>query len=141
MDVISKTVFQSKCEALKDVREQINHICEQQRASSKIKNEIILAVNEACMNIIQHGYNNEPDHEFTMVISLSEHEISREKELIIQLNDQAKKVDPLEIKSRDLDDVKPGGIGVHMIHELMDSAEYVDHEGQLGNILELRKKL
>jgi len=137
--VLSKTIYQSTCDVLKDIREHVSEICDQQKANYETTEKIILAVNEACMNIIQHGYDNEENHEFTITIYLTENNEARE--LIIQLIDQAKKVDPLKIRSRNLDDIKPGGIGVHMIHKLMDNVKYLDHQGSIGNILELRKTL
>jgi anti-sigma regulatory factor (Ser/Thr protein kinase) len=33
-------------------------------------------------------------------------------------------VDPATIRSRDLDDIRPGGLGVHIIHEVMDEVRY-----------------
>ncbi|VAX00804.1 hypothetical protein MNBD_GAMMA22-912 [hydrothermal vent metagenome] len=124
---------------LKDVRKQVRQTCEEQQINKSITENIILAVNEASMNIIQHGYHNNPNNKFTVLIALAENNIH--KELVVQLIDQAKKIDPEKIKSRDLEDIKPGGIGVHMIHKLMDSANYIDNEKNNGNILELRKTL
>ncbi len=141
MQVLSKITFPSNCFALKDIREQVRQVCEKQQASKNITENIILAVNEASMNIIQHGYDNDPNNEFTILIALTQDKQVKQKELVIQLIDQAKKIDPSKIKSRDLDDVKPGGIGVHMIHKLMDSANYLDDGNNNGNILELRKTL
>lgn len=141
MNVLSKITFQSNCNVLKDVRERVREICEQQDANKKITENIILAVNEACMNIIQHGYENNPNNEFTLLVALAEDKKSNKKEIVIQLIDQAEKIDPSKIKSRNLNDVKPGGIGVHMINELMDSVDYLVDETQKGNTLELRKIL
>ncbi len=139
MEVLSKITFPSKSDILKDIREQVRHICEQQQTTKILTENIIIAVNEASMNIIQHGYGNNPENEFTVVIGLAGN--NEKKEIIIQLIDQANKIDPSKIKSRDLDDIKPGGIGVHMIHKLMDSVIYLDDDRLKGNTLELRKTL
>ncbi len=139
MEVLSKMIFPSKSDALKDIREQVRKTCEQQQSNKTLTENIILAVNEASMNIIQHGYANDPDNEFTILIGLANSK--DKKELIIQLIDQANKIDQSKIKSRDLDDIKPGGIGVHMIHKLMDSVNYLNDERLKGNTLELRKTL
>jgi len=113
--------------------------CEHQQVNKQITENIILAVNEASMNIIQHAYENNPVNEFTVVIATSEKD--HNKELIIQLIDQAEKIDPAKIKSRNLNDVKPGGLGVHIIHEIMDSVNYLNNDKNKGNTLELRKIL
>ena len=44
------------------------------------------------------------------------------------IRDFGKQVDPDCIKSRDLDDVKPGGLGVHLIKSIMDEVKYRRHE-------------
>jgi anti-sigma regulatory factor (Ser/Thr protein kinase) len=139
VNVLLKKTYKSSSDVLKDVRDQVRDICEKQKINKSIMENIVLAVNEACMNIIQHGYNNNPDNEFSILVSLSE--TNKKKELVIKLVDHAKKIDPSKIKSRALDDVKPGGIGVHIIHKLMDSAMYLDDEHNNGNTLELRKIL
>lgn len=139
MNVLSKNIFQSNCNVLKEIRELIRKTCEQQQVKKAITENIILAVNEASMNIIQHAYENDPANEFTVLIAISKK--NNNKELVIQLIDQAEKIDPTKIKSRNLNDIKPGGLGVHIIHELMDSINYLQHDKNKGNILELRKKL
>ncbi|MFV2061638.1 MAG: ATP-binding protein [Gammaproteobacteria bacterium] len=137
MNVLSQKTFHSSSNELKDVRDQIRDICEKQNINKTITENIILAVNEACMNIIQHGYENDPKNEFSVLVAIADND--NKKELVIKLIDHAKKIDPSKIKSRELDDIKPGGIGVHIIHKLMDSAVYLDDEKNTGNILELRK--
>jgi len=139
LNILLKSNFQSSSSILKDIRDQVREICEQQEINNSIVENVILAVNEACMNIIQHGYENKPDHEFSIIVALSKE--ANKKELIIQLIDHAKKIDPSKIKSRELDDIKPGGIGVHIIHKLMDSVVYLESQQDTGNILELRKIL
>ena len=61
------------------------------------------------------------------------------EELIVRIYDFALKVDCNKIKSRDLDDVRPGGLGVHLIHKVMDSVNYQNINDDFGNMLELRK--
>jgi len=37
--------------------------------------------------------------------------------------------------------VRPGGLGVHIIHQVMDSVEYKNQSEGIGNVLEMRKQL
>jgi sigma-B regulation protein RsbU (phosphoserine phosphatase) len=45
-----------------------------------------------------------------------------------------------EIEPRDLDDVRPGGLGVHFMREIMDEISYLPQEGDYGNILRMVKR-
>ncbi|RMI01655.1 MAG: ATP-binding protein, partial [Calditrichaeota bacterium] len=63
----------------------------------------------------------------------------REDRLEIVLRDFGIKADPEKIRSRSLDDVRPGGLGVHLIHSAMDTVEY-DTTVEEGNRLILMKQ-
>jgi anti-sigma regulatory factor (Ser/Thr protein kinase) len=47
----------------------------------------------------------------------------------IVLEDRARQVALEKIKSRDLEDVRPGGLGVFIIAEIMDEVHYEHREG------------
>jgi hypothetical protein len=49
--------------------------------------------------------------------------------LKIVIEDEARQVDPDQIKSRELDDIRPGGLGVHIIRQVMDEVTYERREG------------
>lgn len=96
--------------------------------------QLVLAVNEACMNVIQHAYR-EPAGKLIRL------RVTREPALLrFVIEDDAPCIDPGCVKSRDLSDVRPGGLGVHFIREIMDGMQF--HRcGQRGNRLELVKRL
>jgi anti-sigma regulatory factor (Ser/Thr protein kinase) len=60
------------------------------------------------------------------------------QQLLIALRDYADTLDINEIRSRTLDDVRPGGLGVHFMQQLMDSLIYTVPEDGRGNRLEMR---
>ncbi|VAW81058.1 hypothetical protein MNBD_GAMMA13-738 [hydrothermal vent metagenome] len=94
---------------------------------------VVLAVNEACMNIIQHAYAMRQDGK----IELS---VFRESDvLVFHLRDYAERVDPEKIKPRNLDDVRPGGLGIHLISELMDESCFLEPPVDGGNLFEMKK--
>lgn len=93
---------------------------------------LVLAVNEACMNIIQHAYKNEPDREIHLTI------IRNQKGIVFNLQDDAPCVDLSRIKSRNLSNIRPGGLGVHFMKKIMDEVEYGECSGR-GNTLTLIK--
>ncbi len=83
--------------------------------------QISLAVDEALCNIIRHGYNCRDDGR--ILISLSQG-VPQSPGIEIVIEDDALQVDPDTIRSRDLDDIRPGGLGVHIIREIMDEVSY-----------------
>ena len=102
--------------------------------------QIALAVDEALCNVIRHGYDRRPDGLIWLSIWPIPTEAADEdaQGILIRIDDLAKQVDPQQIKSRALDDIRPGGLGVHTIKEDMDEAVYAQRDGQ-GMTLTMRK--
>ena len=92
---------------------------------------IVLAISEASSNIIQHAYGHE-DGEIEIDISIES------GELLIVLGDHADTIDVKDLESRALNDVRPGGLGIHFMQELMDSLVYTVPKDGRGNRLEMR---
>ena len=83
--------------------------------------QISLAVDEALCNIITHGYERRPDGQLWINLWVLEGEPTGLK---IVIEDLATQVDPDDIQPRDLDDIRPGGLGVHIIREVMDEVNW-----------------
>jgi len=96
--------------------------------------EIELAVTEGCSNVIRHCYGNCDNERIDLVLTLDTDALE------IRIDDYGKFVDPSRIKSRALDDVRPGGLGVHLMHKLMDEVIYKRNQWG-GTSLTLRKRL
>ena len=123
----------SKADALQPLRRLLRELIMEYKFTQKSVDDIVIAINEACMNVIQHAYHNKDNEE--IVIEL----VTEQDELIIKITDFAQKSDHRQFKSRDLEDIRPGGLGVHLIHELMDKVEYTNIAELAGNQLEMRK--
>lgn len=119
---------------LKIVRCGIQHLCNLCEFSDIAKNEMILAVDEAVANIIRHAYKGADDKPINVFCDV------REDRLQIVLQDFGEEVDTNVVKSRDLDDVRPGGLGVHLIQSVMDEMEF-SYSKEEGNKLRLVKYL
>ena len=96
--------------------------------------QIALAVDEALCNIIRHGYEGRPDGKIWVSVWPVGDEDRGPKEpqaagIRIILEDEAQQVDPDAIKGRDLEDIRPGGLGVYIIRQVMDSAIYEKRDG------------
>jgi sigma-B regulation protein RsbU (phosphoserine phosphatase) len=97
--------------------------------------DIVLAVDEACQNVVRHAYAGDLDGD--MVV-----EMRRENgDYLILIRDFALPVDESKVKPRDLNDVRPGGLGVHFIREVMDGMDYLSPPDGQGNLLRLKKAI
>lgn len=117
---------------LKIVRASVAHLCELLGFTPEQRNQTTLAVDEACANIIKYAYEGKTDQPIEITARLLENGLE------VILRDYGKKVDDAQIKSRDLEDVRPGGLGVHLIRSTMDSVSY-DPAITEGNQLTLAK--
>ena len=119
---------------MKQLRSLVGEAAEQAGFSENVRDDIMLAANEAFANIIKHAYHFDPDREARLVI------LCTDTALILELHDDAECIDPSAVKPRSLDDISPGGLGVYFIHQIMDETEFLDCEGK-GNILRMVKYL
>ena len=129
----------SNPDRLKMVRELVDDCCNLAGCDADNRRDIVLAVDEACQNVIRHAYGGARDGRMEVVIWLDE--AADERKLRIEIGDDADPVDPATVKPRDLDDVRPGGLGTHLIREIMDTVDFVASPVEAGNILRLTKIL
>jgi serine/threonine-protein kinase RsbW len=92
--------------------------------------DIRLAVDEACSNVIKHAYGG--DTTAKIVVKFRK----RKDGLEVVIEDDGVKADPSAVRGRDLDDVKPGGLGVHFIRKTFDRVSF-DPSRKQGNRLRL----
>jgi sigma-B regulation protein RsbU (phosphoserine phosphatase) len=133
--LVSKIRFPARPYQLKQVRFIVKNALRTTNLSPNDVDRTVLAVNEACMNIIQHGYKQDETGEIILEI------FTNSEEMLFRLTDFAPPVDECSIKGRDWEDVRPGGLGVHFICESMDDIKYLHLPDGAGNILEMTKKL
>ena len=84
------------------------------------------AVDEALTNIIRHAYSGRPDRPIELLIrSVQRHGNQKAAEgLEILLCDRGPAVKPDQMCMRALEEVRPGGLGLHFIQQSMDIVEY-----------------
>ena len=94
---------------------------------------IVLAVDEACSNIIRHAYEEDPSGTITVTAT------DAAGQFTVRLRDYGRKADPSSIAPRNLEDVRPGGLGTHFMGQVFDTVTYDTSEGE-GTLLILEKK-
>lgn len=92
----------------------------------------MLAVDEACSNVIKYAYEGDYTKTYSLSVSVEQ------GRLAIELRDSGKKPDVSKIAPRKLDDVRPGGLGTHFIASVFDRVEY-DTGCEAGTVLTLVK--
>lgn len=95
--------------------------------------ESVLAIDEACQNIIRHAYKGECDAPITLHIEV------HDNALVIVLEDNAPAVSPDCMLPRAFDDIRPGGLGCHFIRQVMDTVGLTPSPTGHGNILRMIK--
>ena len=78
---------------------------------------LILALDEACTNIIRYAYGD-AGHPIRLQM-----ERLRDRVRFV-LRDYGRTCDPKKICSRSLEDIRPGGVGVHIIRQAFDNVHY-----------------
>lgn len=114
------------------VRALVGKVSERIGFARKECDRLVLAVDEACTNVIRHAYNNREEERIILTFSINLDYFE------VDIRDFGPSTDPAGFASRDLDDVRPGGLGIHFIKSAFDRMEYhVPEDG--GMLLKLVK--
>ncbi len=132
-----KKDFLVRSSSLKDVRTFCRDVFEKLQIEQNLKDELVLAIAEAAQNIVKHAYKNDPQTDDKMVVQIS----CKDNKLQIGFYDMGTPVDPNKVKHREIDNVKPGGLGTFFIQEIMDAVEFKDGKKPWINHLVLTKQL
>jgi serine/threonine-protein kinase RsbW len=116
------------------IREVTARICSGCRLDEEETENIKLAVDEACANVIKHAYRGDIGREIIVQF------LTDADKFEVVIEDNGITADPGAIKGRSLDEVRPGGLGVHFIRRTFDIVEY-SAEKKDGNRLRLVKYL
>jgi anti-sigma regulatory factor (Ser/Thr protein kinase) len=116
------------------IRAKVRDACELLGFPITDINVITLAIDEACTNIIRYAYGGKAGR---IVLTIYQ----KDEEAVFLLQDFAECIDEtcIEMKKKSL--LEPGGLGLKLIYQIMDSVELLPSHDQIGNILELKKHL
>ncbi len=110
--------FEAQPRNLKQVREELCNLLKKKGFSESSCNDIVLAVDEACQNIIRHAYGFDEHGLIDLGVYLANNVIS------IELVDFAPTVAPDCCEPKPCDELKPGGLGTLFMSKLMDTVEF-----------------
>ena len=128
-----KQNYQASPNQLALIRQQVRHALELCGCNAALTEKLVLAVNEACMNVIQHAYRGDHTGEITVEI------LNNDNKILFRIEDYAAPINLGSVRPRDINDLRPGGLGTHFIREIMDDFKMGHLEGDMGNYLEMTK--
>lgn len=115
------------------VREFSSKMIRSSKLQPEDENKIILAIDEAVANIIEHGYEEQVSGTIEMEISFDPERFT------VIVRDQGRQFDPSGIKPVDiLDHVRQGkkkGLGVFLMRQIMDEVKYIFKEGVQNELI------
>jgi serine/threonine-protein kinase RsbW len=139
--LLLKIELRSNPEMLCVVRNALGQVAAMQGFSEAECREVVLAVDEALTNIIRHAYLGDAEQpieaSFRRIHASPDGESGDALEIVLE--DHGVTANPEKMCGRALEDIKPGGLGLHFIRKCMDTVEFSRSNGR--NQLTLRKFL
>lgn len=132
-NITKKLVIKSRTENLSSLREFISDNANNAGLGTDDIDDIILAVDEACTNIIKHAYKSVPDGEIIIEINYNS------RKFTIKLIDHGNSFDPESVPVPDLQKYlrqrKVGGLGLYLMRTLMDDVKYISVPGEYNQVM------
>jgi serine/threonine-protein kinase RsbW len=128
--------FSSKFENLDEIRDHVGSMARDAGFGEKAVYAVQLAADEAASNIIEHAYEGRPEESFLLRCRYAN------DRLIMTFLDHGTAFDFSRVEtpdvSADLSKRKIGGLGIFLMHKLMDEVAY--RVTKSGNYLSLIKR-
>jgi anti-sigma regulatory factor (Ser/Thr protein kinase) len=140
-EILVKLEMESNPESLCIVRATIERASEVLHFRETETRAIVRSVDEALANVMRHAYAGAPGKPIEITcrrVHVSENGRGLGGMEIV-LQDRGTKIDPKKLRGRRLDEIRPGGLGLHFIRECMDVVEFSRKKGK--NQLRLLKYL
>ena len=115
--------------------EKVEAFCEEKELSPEIAYAVNLSIDEILTNTISYGYKDEESHRIEIVLRLEA------DSLVVVIRDDSAPFDLSATPEADieasLDEREVGGLGLFLVHQMMDKVEYEHVEGR--NVVTLTK--
>lgn len=107
-------------------------------ASDVVLNEIILALDEMCSNLMIHAHHCNPDHRLEMSI-----DVPQKGKVVFEIMDDGEMFDINRFQEPKIDNLihekRKGGLGIRLVKSIMDEVLYVKRNGR--NVCRLTKQV
>ncbi|MCD6167260.1 ATP-binding protein [bacterium] len=122
----------SSSENLGQIRDFVGEIARKAGFTEEYVNKIQIAVDEACTNVVQHAYKGMIPKDIDVLV-----EVNSDK-LTVTVSDQGRGFDPHSFPPLDMNayfaNLKRGGLGIYLIHMLMDEVEFMINPGRKNSV-------
>ena len=134
--------YSIKVPCLKDnlhkIRAFVAEVLKQYELTDVQINNIVLAVDEVCANLIIHSYKCSPEEEIELDINVNNH-----NKIIFDIRDRGEGFDIRQHQEPVIDDIikskRKGGVGLLLVKKIMDEIDFV--AGKEYSIVRLTKFL
>ena len=127
----------AELDSLEAFRDVVDDVCKEHDIGEDTAYDLKLAVDEACTNVVQHGYAGMNPGSIMLDLSVGDEEVE------VRLTDFGHPFEPSSAPTPDitlpLEERPEGGFGLFLIYQTMDEVDYVTSEA--GNTLILRKRV
>lgn len=140
---LARLTVPARADRLAVVRATLRAALEGTGLTGAAAEEVVLAVDEACQNVVRHGYGGAGNGSMTVTVWCDTADV------VVEISDGAPSVDPaileateaLPDEAPDPDTLRPGGLGLSLIRRLMDEVTLMPGADGTGNRLRLVRRI
>ncbi len=133
-----KLNFQCSRDQLGRVRTFINDVLSKHLIPDKEKNEMVLAIDEVCANLIIHSHNCNPDETIVLTVNVEE-----DRGITFEIEDHGAGFNIKDYKEPSINEIvtqrRKGGMGLMLVRRIMDNVDLINDKGK--NTYRLFKKI
>jgi serine/threonine-protein kinase RsbW len=135
MQHLLQHTFPSDTAQLGPVRHRVRDTLQARGCADEFIETSVLALDEAVSNVMRHGYGLGNPGELSLTIDVDG------ADLLFGLQDSAKAFDPGAQDMPSAGELREGGYGRRLMHEIMDSVQYSGASSGTGNLLLMRRRI
>ena len=134
-EVLLRRRFPARPEQMREIRSLLRTALDDAGVEAAVRDRLVLAVDEACCNVIRHAYGPEHLGDIDLRVTCDGGKLE------FRLLDSAPVVDPQSVCPKPLGECRSGGLGVALIDTVMDDWTLQQRQDGCGNRLIMRKKI